>query len=234
MDGNNNNNRWGQINTLIAFNLQLPLWLYGLIPGSSCSSTACLWPAPQQGCVCVWEGGSGQGVRSVGLLYWQQPETVRKESIYLFLPTMGMEQQGTTGSRTQPRWVSAESRHTHICARGGICAHAHPHPRTHTVLALKLNWPTHTHRSHKHPYSHRHNLDTFLGVMKHMLTCWADRRQLGSGPYLAFPLSVTWSEEGVVTVQFHLMTFITLIIKLSCEEKLIGNSRKEVIFLFIQ
>lgn len=186
-------------------------------------------------CMCVWEGGSGQGVRSVGLLYWQQPETVRKGSIYLSLPTTGMEQQGTTGSRTQPRWVSAEPRHTHICARGGICAHAHP--RTHTVLALKytMNWPTRIHTVHKHPYSHRHNLVTFLGVMKHMLTCWADRRQLGSGPYLAFSSVGHMIGRGVVTVQFHLMTFITLIIKFNREEKvdwrLVGiNSRKKSSF----
>lgn len=159
----------------------------------------------------MWDGGSGQGVCSVGLLYWQQPETVRKGSIYLFLTTMGMKQQGTTGSRTQPCWVSAESRHTHICAHGGI--YAHSHPRTHTVLALKytMNWPRHTHRAHKHSYSHRHNLDTFLGVMKHMLTCWADRRQLGSGPYLAFSSVGHVIGGGVATVQSHLMTFITLI-----------------------
>lgn len=94
---------------------------------------------------CLWEGGSGQGVRSVGLLYWQRPETVKRGSIYLSLPTTGMKQQGTTGSRTQPRWVSAEPRHTHICAHRGICAHSHP--RAHTVLALKytMSKPAHIH-----------------------------------------------------------------------------------------
>lgn len=124
-------------------------------------------------------------------------------------------------------WV----RHTHICARGGI--YAHSHPRTHTAHALKytMNWPRHTHRAHKHPYSHRHNLDTFLGVMKHMLTCWADRRQLGSGPFLAF------SSVGHV-IRSHLMTFITLINSFNLGRKSWSEAggdkiNKEVFFLFI-
>lgn len=128
----------------------------GLVSGSL------LCNRPSQCAYDLLHSGREEG-GSAGLFFWQQPATLRRRWVYLSLHTTGLEQQGMTGSRTQPRWASSGPRHTHICAIHGTRTHSHKH--THTTTHICNHHALTTKHNTVHTDKQRHmGYETQLGM----------------------------------------------------------------------